>query len=59
MEVRGYAFQIHLKYLLWKMGARMYEAPINFTDRVLGKSKLSSHIIEEGIILPWKIRFKK
>lgn len=58
IETNGYAFQVMLKYLLWKAGATIHELPINFTDRILGKSKLSSRIIEEGIILPWKIRFK-
>ncbi len=55
----GYAFQIELKHLLWKSGARLVEVPIIFHKRREGESKLSRHIISEGIIAPWKMRFKK
>ncbi len=58
IHTNGYAFQVHLKYLLWKAGASIFEVPIHFTDRVFGKSKLSSNIIQEGLLLPWKIRFE-
>lgn len=55
----GYAFQIELKYLLWRHGARFVEVPIVFKERREGESKISRHIIREGIIAPWKMRFKK
>ena len=58
IDSSGYAFIIELKYLLWKAGARMYEVPIVFRNRAEGESKISSHIISEGIIAPWKIRFR-
>ncbi len=59
LDLSGYAFQIELKYLLWKSGARCCELPIMFKQRREGESKISSHIIREGIIAPWKIRFRK
>lgn len=58
-DVSGYAFMMELKYILWKKGARFKEVPIIFKNRRQGESKLSSHIIAEGIIAPWKMRFKK
>jgi len=58
IELSGYAFLIKLKYLLFKSGARIKEIPIIFRNRLEGESKISSHIIREGIITPWKIIFK-
>lgn len=45
----GYAFQIEMKFTAWKLGFRVVEIPITFTDRKLGESKMSKHIIKEGI----------
>lgn len=56
IDMSGYAFQIELKYLLWKAGARVTEVPIIFKNRILGESKICGHIISEGIIAPWKIK---
>lgn len=58
-DLSGYAFLIELKYMLWKAGARMTQVPIVFRNRVGGESKISSHIINEGILAPWKMVFKK
>jgi 2-polyprenyl-3-methyl-5-hydroxy-6-metoxy-1,4-benzoquinol methylase/transcription elongation factor Elf1 len=54
----GYAYQMQLKYLLWKNGARITEVPILFKNRREGESKISNHIIAEGILAPWKMVFK-
>lgn len=54
----GYAFLMELKYYLWKTGAHFKEIPIIFMNRRGGESKLSSHIISEGILAPWKIIFR-
>lgn len=58
-DASGYAFQIELKYRLWKSGARFCELPIVFKNRISGESKISQHIIAEGVIAPWKMIFKK
>ncbi|MEK7072369.1 MAG: polyprenol monophosphomannose synthase [Patescibacteria group bacterium] len=58
MDMSGYAFQIELKYLLWKAGAQFKEIPIIFKNRLNGESKISNHIIKEGILAPWKIKKK-
>jgi len=55
----GYAFLIKLKYLLWRSGARIKEVPILFKNRQGGESKISSHIISEGALTPWKIVLRK
>ena len=55
-EVRfvGYAFQIEMKFTSWKLGFKLVEVPIIFTDRTKGISKMSPGIFKEagfGVIL--------
>ncbi len=45
----GYAFQIEMKYVSWKLGFNVVEVPIIFTDRVEGTSKMNSSIFKEAI----------
>ena len=63
IDASGYAFQIELKNALWQGTGRRFgsivELPIVFGNRIGGESKISNHIIREGIIAPWRIRFKK
>lgn len=59
IDTSGYAFIMELKYALWKAGASFKEVPIIFKNRSGGESKISGHIISEGILAPWKMRFKK
>ncbi|MBI2443827.1 MAG: polyprenol monophosphomannose synthase [Candidatus Magasanikbacteria bacterium] len=51
----GYAFQIELKYRLWRAAARFAELPITFRNRRTGESKISGHIIREAILAPWQM----
>lgn len=55
----GYAWWFTLRVMFWRRGARVMEVPIVFTDRRLGASKISTHIIYEGLIEPWRVRFSK
>src|SRR3989344_2010443 len=55
----GHAFQMELKYRLWKKGARMVEIPVVLPDRNLGKSKMSKGVIGEAVWAPWKMRLNK
>jgi len=48
----GYAFQIELTYRAMRIGARVVEVPIVFTDRSLGRSKMSRDIVVEAV---WKV----
>ena len=45
----GYAFQIEMKFKLWKKGFVLKELPIVFTNREKGNSKMNSSIIWEAI----------
>ena len=55
----GYAFQIEMKYTTWKLGFRIKEVPIIFTDRTEGTSKMSSRIFKEAFFGVISLRFKK
>jgi len=46
----GYAFQIEMKFLTWKYGFKVSEAPIIFTDRTRGQSKMSAGIFKEAFL---------
>ena len=46
----GYAFQIEMKFIAWKLGFNIKEVCITFKDRLFGASKMSKGIIKEGII---------
>ena len=59
MTCSGYAFQIELKYRLWRQGVTIGETPIVFRQRLGGESKISNHIVREGLIAPWRLRFSK
>ncbi|MFB0526952.1 MAG: polyprenol monophosphomannose synthase [bacterium] len=52
----GYAFQIEMKYRLWKKGFSVKEVPITFIDRTRGTSKISKRIIFHALFLVWKLR---
>jgi dolichol-phosphate mannosyltransferase len=52
----GYSFQVEINYYAWKMGFRIAEIPIVFTDRKFGDSKMSTKIIREAFLLIWKLR---
>jgi len=54
----GYAFQIEMKYTAWKLGFKIEEVPIVFTDRVEGVSKMSKKIFKEAFLGVIQMRFK-
>lgn len=49
VRMKGYAFQIEMKFTAWKFGFRIVEVPIIFTDRKLGRSKMSGGIFNEAV----------
>lgn len=55
----GYAFQIEMKYTASKLGFRIIEVPIAFTDRTEGVSKMSKGIFKEAFWGVLQMRFKK
>lgn len=54
----GYGFQIEMKFTAWKMGFKIVEVPIIFTDRKLGSSKMTGGIFSEALwgVLTMKLR---
>ena len=54
----GYAFQIEMKFKLWKLGYNFKEIPITFKNRIKGESKMNSSIISEAIFGVIIIKFK-
>ena len=63
VRMKGYGFQIEMKFTAWKKKFKIKEVPIIFTDRSLGTSKMSTNIFGEAVwgVLMMKIRswFKK
>lgn len=55
----GYAFQIEMKYIAFKLGFKLVEVPITFKDRTEGASKMSKGIFREAIFGVLKMRFMK
>lgn len=49
IRMKGYGFQIEMKYTAWKLGMRLCEVPIIFTERRRGSSKMSSGIFGEAL----------
>ena len=54
----GYAFQIEMKYNVYKKNFNIQEIPIIFTDRRYGISKLSKGIISEAVFGVVQMRLK-
>ena len=54
----GYAFQIEMKFKIWKKGFNFKEHPIIFTNRVLGVSKMDGKIIWEALSAVLILRIK-
>ena len=54
----GYGFQIEMKFTAWKLGYKIVEVPIIFTDRKLGSSKMTGGIFNEALwgVLRMKLR---
>ncbi len=50
IDTEGYAFQVEMTYRAWRAGFRIAEIPIVFRERASGKSKMSGHIVLEGIL---------
>lgn len=49
IKFKGYAFQIEMKFAVWRLGFRIEEVPIIFTDRKVGSSKMSGGIFNEAL----------
>ena len=59
IRMKGYGFQIEMKYTAWKSGFRLCEVPIIFMDRTRGTSKMNSGIFGEAFWGVLRLPFKK
>ena len=57
-ESNGYCFQIENTWNASRLGLRITEVPITFTDRALGTSKMTGDIVREAMlrVLGWRWR---
>lgn len=58
IQFSGYAFQIEMKFLAWKLGFKIKEVSIIFMDRMEGQSKMSSGIVKEAMLGVIKLRLQ-
>lgn len=60
MRASGYAFLMEMKFrIAHTLHGSVIEVPIVFKSRREGESKISNHIIREGLKTPWLIRFRR
>ena len=59
VQMKGYGFQIEMKYSAWKLGFKIKEVSIVFTERMVGSSKMSSGIFGEAFWGVLKLRFRR
>ena len=54
----GYSFLTEMLYEAKRRGFRIGEVPIIFVERRIGQSKLSSNVLIESLIMPWRLRLR-
>jgi dolichol-phosphate mannosyltransferase len=54
----GYSFVVEVTFLAAVSGLRIAESPIIFIERREGASKLSSGILLESLVTPWRLVFR-
>jgi dolichol-phosphate mannosyltransferase len=54
----GYAFLVEMLYNASRLGLRIGEVPIIFVERRQGQSKLSSGVLLESLVMPWRLVFR-
>jgi dolichol-phosphate mannosyltransferase len=55
----GYAFLVEMLFEASRRGCRIGEVPIIFIERRQGQSKVSSSVLVESLITPWRLLFRK
>lgn len=59
VEMKGYGFQIEMKYTAVRLGFKLAEVPVIFINRQEGTSKMSSGIFGEAFWGVIRLRFRK
>ena len=55
MLSEGYAFVVEMTYEAWRRGYRIGEVPIIFVERREGVSKMSTRVLAESMLMPWRL----
>jgi len=55
----GYAFVVEMTYEASRRGCRIGEVPIVFVERRVGTSKMSSGVLFESVIMPWRLILRR
>lgn len=50
IRMKGYGFQIEMKFKSWKLGYKIEEVPVIFINRQLGDSKMTGGIFNEAFL---------
>ena len=59
VRMKGYGFQIEMKYSTYKLGFKIKEVPVIFVDRTEGTSKMSSGIFGKAFWGVMKLKMRK
>jgi len=59
LVANGYAFQVEMNYRAWRLGLRLREIPILFTDRTAGDSKMHKGLAFEALWIVLWLRLEK
>ena len=59
VQMKGYGFQVEMKYTAYKLGFKVREVPIIFINRRLGTSKMSGGIFGEAFWGVIRLKFRK
>lgn len=54
----GYAFLVEMLFDAMGAGCRIAEVPIIFVERRQGQSKLSSGVMFESMVMPWRLKLR-
>lgn len=55
----GYAFLVEMLFEARRHGCQIGEVPIIFVERRLGQSKVSTPVLVESLVTPWRLRFRR
>jgi dolichol-phosphate mannosyltransferase len=55
----GYAFLVEMLFEAKQRGCRIGEAPIIFVERRQGQSKVSTAVLFESLITPWRLLLRR
>jgi dolichol-phosphate mannosyltransferase len=59
VKMKGYGFQVEMKYSAWRLGLKVGEVSIIFTERQEGASKMSGGIFREAFFGVMQLPLRK